>query len=95
VYIVVCTLYLQVYIVAHVPPGMFELGDSISWFYAAYNKKYLEVMEKYQDVIAVQLYGHEHTDSFRLQFDKEGMIEESNGYSYSCFNVCLFKINIY
>lgn len=64
----------QVYIIAHVPPGMFELGDSISWFYASFNKKYLDVMERYQDVIAIQLYGHEHTDSFRVQVDAEGRL---------------------
>ncbi|XP_053394460.1 acid sphingomyelinase-like phosphodiesterase 3b [Mercenaria mercenaria] len=62
----------QVFIVAHVPPGMFELVEGMSWFYGDYNKKYLEVMEKYSDVIIAQLYGHEHTDSFRVQFDKEG-----------------------
>lgn len=62
----------QVYIIAHVPPGIFELVEGMSWFYAEYNKKYLEVLEKYSDVIAAQLYGHEHTDSLRVQFDKEG-----------------------
>lgn len=65
-------LYLQVFIIAHVPPGMFELVEGMSWFYDDYNRKYLEVLEKYSDVVAAQLYGHEHTDSLRLQYDKEG-----------------------
>jgi sphingomyelin phosphodiesterase acid-like 3 len=62
----------QVLIIAHVPPGLFELFEGMAWFYEDFNKKYLEVMEKYSDVIIAQLYGHEHTDSFRVQFDKEG-----------------------
>lgn len=51
---------------------MFELVEGMSWFYDDYNRKYLEVLEKYSDVVAAQLYGHEHTDSLRLQYDKEG-----------------------
>jgi len=67
-----CLLCWQVYIIAHVPPGVFELGDGLRWFYPKYNRQYLDVLEKYADTIALQMYGHEHTDSFRVQFDKEG-----------------------
>ena len=63
---------IQVLIIAHVPPGLFELYEGMAWFYGDFNKKYLAIMEKYSDVIIAQLYGHEHTDSFRIQFDKEG-----------------------
>ena len=60
------------YIVAHVPPGVFELVDGMSWFYLPYNKKYLGILTKYASVIAGQMYGHEHTDSFRILYDNEG-----------------------
>ena len=66
--------YFQVYIVAHVPPGVFELVEGMSWFYADYNKKYLNILQRYTDVIEAQLYGHEHTDSFRILFDKQGKL---------------------
>ncbi|KAL4235939.1 hypothetical protein ACF0H5_004328 [Mactra antiquata] len=62
----------KVYIIAHVPPGKFELVEDMAWFYGSYNRKYLEILETYADVIEAQLYGHEHTDSFRIQFDGQG-----------------------
>ncbi|XP_052775676.1 acid sphingomyelinase-like phosphodiesterase 3b [Mya arenaria] len=62
----------MVYIIAHVPPGVFELGSGLTWFYPKYNKQYLEKLEEFADIITLQLYGHEHTDSFRVQFDAEG-----------------------
>ncbi|WAR24741.1 LOW QUALITY PROTEIN: ASM3B-like protein [Mya arenaria] len=62
----------MVYIIAHVPPGVFELGSGLTWFYPKYNKQYLEKLEEFADIISLQLYGHEHTDSFRVQFDAEG-----------------------
>ena len=45
---------------------------SVSWFYKTYNKKYLGLLAKYANVIAGQMYGHEHTDSFRILYDNEG-----------------------
>ncbi|KAH3848892.1 acid sphingomyelinase-like phosphodiesterase 3a isoform X2 [Dreissena polymorpha] len=61
-----------VYIIAHVPPGSFELGTGLGWFYDKYNRRYLDLLEEYSDVIMAQMYGHEHTDSFRVQLDAEG-----------------------
>ena len=45
---------------------------SVSWFKEPYNKKYLGILTKYASVIAGQMYGHEHTDSFRILYDSEG-----------------------
>ena len=45
---------------------------SMSWFYQPYNKKYLGILTKYASVIAGQMYGHEHTDSFRILYDNQG-----------------------
>ena len=46
---------------------------SVSWFYETYNKKYLStcILTKYAGVIEGQMYGHEHTDSFRILYDNE------------------------
>ena len=69
-----CLIYIssKVYIVAHVAPGVFELVNGMSWFYSNYNRKYLDILLRYTDVIQAQMYGHEHTDSFRILFDNEG-----------------------
>ena len=75
------------YIVAHVPPGVFELVEGMSWFYADYNRKYLDVLQKYTDVIQAQMYGHEHTDSFRILFDKQGTV---NQLVFVAINFCIF-----
>ena len=64
--------FFQVYIMAHVPPGAFELVENLTWFYPDFNKKYLSVLEKHASIIQAQFYGHEHTDSFRVMFDKHG-----------------------
>ncbi|WAR24740.1 ASM3B-like protein [Mya arenaria] len=62
----------MVFIIAHVPPGVFELGSGLTCFYPKYNKQYLEKLEEFADIISLQVFGHEHTDSFRVQFDAEG-----------------------
>ncbi|KAJ8306380.1 hypothetical protein KUTeg_016925 [Tegillarca granosa] len=59
----------KVFIVSHVPPGEFELVRDIMWFYSDYNNKYLEIMRTHKDEISSQIYGHEHTDSFRILRD--------------------------
>ncbi|WAR24739.1 ASM3B-like protein, partial [Mya arenaria] len=69
----------MVYIIAHVPPGVFELGSGLTWFYPKYNKQYLEKLEEFADIITLQLYGHEHTDSFRVQFDAEANKHDAAG----------------
>ena len=75
------------YIVAHVPPGVFELVEEMSWFYGDYNRKYLDVLQKYTDVIQAQMYGHEHTDSFRILFDEQGTV---NQLIFAAIIFCVF-----
>ena len=57
---------MQVFIAAHVPPGVFELSPRFHWFHDDLNTEYLDVIDDYGEVIAAQFYGHEHTDSFRV-----------------------------
>ena len=54
------------YIVAHIPPGYFELAEEVSWLYPQYNARYIELVKKYNEVILGQFFGHHHTDSFRI-----------------------------
>lgn len=58
--------YPQVYIAAHVPPGVFELAPTFKWFHEDLNTEYLDVIDNYGEMIVAQFYGHEHTDSFRV-----------------------------
>ncbi|XP_077995416.1 acid sphingomyelinase-like phosphodiesterase 3b isoform X2 [Glandiceps talaboti] len=62
----------KVYIIGHVPPGKFERHAGKSWFYERFNKRYIEIVRKFHDVITGQFYAHQHDDSFRLFYDETG-----------------------
>lgn len=62
----------QVYIIGHVPPGVFEKKRSKPWYMPKFNKKYLELIQKHHSVILGQFFGHHHTDSFRMFYNSEG-----------------------
>lgn len=57
---------IQVYIAAHVPPGVFELNPETNWFHDDFNDAYMDIVENYADVILAHFYGHEHFDSLRI-----------------------------
>ncbi|XP_077431556.1 acid sphingomyelinase-like phosphodiesterase 3b [Vanacampus margaritifer] len=59
----------KVYIIGHVPPGMFEKKRSKPWFRPQFNKRYLELIQKHHAVIMGQFFGHHHTDAFRMFYD--------------------------
>lgn len=65
-------VFFQVYIIAHIAPGAFELTSGGYFFYPNFNKHYLDIIERYSDIIQGQFYGHEHTDSFRVLFQDQG-----------------------
>ena len=67
---------MQVFLFAHIPPGKFERfyqtyeeKQGFPWFNPDYNKKYLGTLQNYSDVLHLQLYGHHHTDMFKLITD--------------------------
>ncbi|XP_078093249.1 acid sphingomyelinase-like phosphodiesterase 3b [Mustelus asterias] len=62
----------KVYIIGHVPPGFFEKKRGTSWFRHQFNKRYIEIVQKYHSVIAGQFFGHHHTDSFRMFYSHSG-----------------------
>uniref|UniRef100_UPI00398EE317 acid sphingomyelinase-like phosphodiesterase 3b n=1 Tax=Pristiophorus japonicus TaxID=55135 RepID=UPI00398EE317 len=66
------TVKEKVYIIGHVPPGFFEKKRGTSWFQHHFNKRYVEIVQKYHSVIAGQFFGHHHTDSFRMFYDHSG-----------------------
>ena len=63
---------LQVILLSHVPPGLFEKYSSLMWFYDKFNTQYVRILQKFSDVITSQIYGHEHTDSYRILKDSNG-----------------------
>ncbi|XP_028985478.1 acid sphingomyelinase-like phosphodiesterase 3b [Betta splendens] len=62
----------KVYIIGHVPPGVFEKKRSKSWFTPKFNQRYMELVQKHHSVILGQFFGHHHTDSFRMFYNPEG-----------------------
>uniref|UniRef100_A0A8C2X3I9 Sphingomyelin phosphodiesterase acid like 3B n=1 Tax=Cyclopterus lumpus TaxID=8103 RepID=A0A8C2X3I9_CYCLU len=61
-----------VYIIGHVPPGVFEKKRNKPWFTPKFNKIYLGLIQKHHSVILGQFFGHHHTDSFRMFYNSEG-----------------------
>ncbi|KAM9320148.1 acid sphingomyelinase-like phosphodiesterase 3b [Gastrophryne carolinensis] len=62
----------KVYIVGHVPPGYFEKKREKAWFRENFNKRYIEIIQKYFTVIQGQFFGHHHTDSYRMFYNNAG-----------------------
>jgi len=65
---------MQVLIVGHVPPGVFGRCRNISWLRPQFNKKLVDVLRQYDNVIVATVFGHEHTDAFRVVYDKNGRL---------------------
>ena len=42
------------------------------WLQEKYNRRYLEFVRRYSDIIVGQFFGHQHSDSFRIFRDKNG-----------------------
>ncbi|XP_061145538.1 acid sphingomyelinase-like phosphodiesterase 3b [Syngnathus typhle] len=61
----------KVYIIGHVPPGMFEKKRRTPWYRPQFNKRYLELIQKHHAVIKGQFFGHHHTDAFRMFYDNK------------------------
>ncbi|XP_077577109.1 acid sphingomyelinase-like phosphodiesterase 3b [Stigmatopora nigra] len=61
----------KVYVIGHVPPGMFEKRRGYSWFRPDFNKRYQEMIDKHHAVILGQFFGHHHTDTFRMFYNSK------------------------
>lgn len=67
----------QVYLVGHVAPGWDErqkgLFQPAHGAYSDYhNRKYIDLVRNYSGIIVGQFFGHLHSDSFRVMYDKIG-----------------------
>ena len=61
----------RVIVFGHVPPGFFERDPFGPFFETSqgdhhYNEDYVQLVRQFSDVILAQIYGHTHTDTFRL-----------------------------
>ncbi|KAK9701967.1 Acid sphingomyelin phosphodiesterase C-terminal region [Popillia japonica] len=70
-------ILFQVYIVGHIPPGSDErqrgnINHKTLNYDDYHNKKYLELVQRYSSVIVGQFFGHLHSDSFRVIYNKRG-----------------------
>ena len=85
----------QVIILSHVPPGIFEKYNSLMWFYNKFNTRYVRILQKFSDIITAQIYGHEHTDSFRILNDTQGMSGDIRNNLFILWNQLFVKRYLY
>lgn len=64
---------LQVILLAHIPPGLFEKHPFYYWYYPYYNDVMLALLEKHKDTIGSMHFGHHHTDTFRVLYNTSRM----------------------
>uniref|UniRef100_T1ITW0 Uncharacterized protein n=1 Tax=Strigamia maritima TaxID=126957 RepID=T1ITW0_STRMM len=69
----------KVIITAHAPPGYFERNPIEPFLVSPYSEKFVQLVIDYADVILTQVYGHTHTDTFRLFMDSHGVVR-SHGF---------------
>uniref|UniRef100_A0A0N4ZSU7 Metallophos domain-containing protein n=1 Tax=Parastrongyloides trichosuri TaxID=131310 RepID=A0A0N4ZSU7_PARTI len=55
-----------VHVIAHIPPGSFERTPNFTWLYPQYNEQFLDIIIEFADVIKWMVFGHHHTDTFRM-----------------------------
>lgn len=60
---------IRVIVAAHIPPGYFERWIGPPFFNSGQNDRYVQLIHRYGDVILTHVYGHTHTDSFRIFAD--------------------------
>ncbi|XP_068912166.1 acid sphingomyelinase-like phosphodiesterase 3b [Tenebrio molitor] len=65
-----------VYLIGHMPPGSDERQRGFPPAHSVYtdyhNKKYLELVRRYADIIVGQFFGHLHSDTFRVIYGERG-----------------------
>ena len=65
-------LLFQVMLSGHIPPGIYAQAKGVSWYYPIFNVRFLNLLQNYSDVITSTIFGHEHTDGFRIVYSKQG-----------------------
>ena len=64
----------RVVILSHVPPGFFERDPFGPFFETSngdhhYNEDFVDLIRQFSGIILAQIYGHTHTDTFRIFCD--------------------------
>ncbi|QDZ18343.1 metallo-dependent phosphatase [Chloropicon primus] len=79
-------------LIGHIPPGLW------SGCWGEYSEVYEEIVSSYTGVIAAQLYGHQHSGSFRVFYDREreagkgdGFLSRASGVAYVTPSLTPFK----
>jgi len=73
---------MQVLLVGHVPPGAHGRCFNTSWMRPAFNKHLLGLLQRYHRNIVAAIFGHEHTDAFRVVYDDNGMCLQQSRLFY-------------
>ncbi|KYR02711.1 metallophosphoesterase domain-containing protein [Tieghemostelium lacteum] len=63
----------KVLVIAHVAPG-YCVKYSVFNFHFQFNDIYLETFGNYSDIIIAHIYGHEHTDNYRLYYSQPSSV---------------------
>ncbi|XP_046368337.2 acid sphingomyelinase-like phosphodiesterase 3b [Haliotis rufescens] len=61
----------KIILIAHVPPGI-KVPGKVQWFYEQFNTKFLDLVQKYADIIPGMYFGHDHADGLKLLLKKDG-----------------------
>lgn len=64
------------YIIGHAPPGADERLASTTTmdgpFQDRFNRRYLQIVRRYSNIISGQFFGHLHSDTFRVIYNEIG-----------------------
>lgn len=60
----------KVILAGHVPPGIMGRGSvNFFWMYPMFSNRLQWLMQRYGGIISAAIFGHEHTDGFRIVYD--------------------------
>jgi len=85
---------VQVLIVGHVPPGVFARSRNVSWMRPSFNQRFVNLLRQYHSIIVATIFGHEHTDGFRVVYDN-GKSSFKNDLPHILFvNLCHISVDL-
>lgn len=59
---------------AHIPPGV-HTPDRIVWFHDEFIEPFNSALREFADVIVGMHFGHDHSDGFKVFYDKQGQVQ--------------------
>ena len=58
---------------AHIPPGV-HTPSRVVWFHDEFSEPFNSALREFADVIVGMHFGHDHGDSFKVFYDKQGQV---------------------